>query len=202
MATSSDTEMALARVYSTSMLELAQQQGLAESLGEELTDLASYLEQAPDFAAYLASPTVDDEDRRRTLEHVFRGRASHLLVDSMQVLNRKGRLPLLRSVARAYQLELEELKGRTFVQVRSAVPLTQDQRDRLREALGRYTGKEVDLLEAVDRSLLGGLVVRIKDEKIDASVSARLRKLAEALRTRVSHDIQSRQGCVEDTPAL
>ena len=202
MATTSDTEMALARVYSTSMLELARQQGLEESLGEELTDLAAYLERAPDFASYLASPTVDDDDRSRALEHVFRGRASHLLVDSLQVLNRKGRLPILRSVARAYQFELEELKGRIFVQVRSAVPLTEDQHRLLRDALRRYTGKEVDLQETVDQSLLGGLIVRIGDEKIDASVSARLRKLSQTLSVRASHEIHTRRSYVQDTPAL
>lgn len=201
MATVSDTEMALARVYSTSMLELAQAQGQEESLGEELADLAAYLDEAPDFSAYLASPMVDDDDRSRTLEHVFRGRASHLLVDSLQVLNRKGRLSILRSVAQAYQVELEELKGRVFVQVRTAVPLTEEQRRQLAAALQRYTGKEVDLQELVDSGLLGGLVVRIGDEKIDASVSMRLRKLAEALSARASYEIRTRQSYVEDAPA-
>jgi F-type H+-transporting ATPase subunit delta len=189
MATVDDRDLAVGRIYGKAMLDLAEQQGEADALLDELGELVKYLDAHPEFENFLATPLVEEDERAAALEKIFRGRASDLLVDSLQVINRKGRLGLLRAVAEAYKLEYRDLRGIVDVTVRTAVPLTDAQRARLDEAMARFTGKKPLLTERVDPSILGGLVIEAAGQKIDTSVATRLRELSAALERRASQEI-------------
>jgi F-type H+-transporting ATPase subunit delta len=186
-----DRRFALARVYAEALLDVADERGAAEEVAAELEELRRYAAVHPDFAAFLSSPAVDDEARRDVCERLLRGRVSDLAVDALQVVNRKGRLGLLPTIAEAYSQALDERRGRIAVGVESARPLDDDQRRRLVQAVARHTGKQARLREAVRPELIGGLVLRIGDRKIDNSVASRLAALAEALRARASAEIWS-----------
>ena len=186
MAEASDKEFALARVYGGAMFELAEAQGQADAMLEELLDLVTVLDGNPEFETFLASPMVDPEVRRASIQKIFRGRASDLLVDSLQVLNRKDRAGILRSVVEAYRLAHQDRRGVVDVHVRTATALTDSLRDRLKTVTGEFAGKEARLVETVDESIIAGVVIRIGDRQLDTSVSTRLRKLADSLAERAS----------------
>jgi len=188
MPTSND-QLGVARVYSRAMLELAEQQGTADQLLEDLLDLTGYLERDRELASYLASPLVDAEAKGKLLEKLLRGRASDLLVDSLEVINRKERLDLLPAIAESYRREHRDLRGIADVHVSTAVPLTETLRERLTAVASRFTGKRVQLFEKVDPGLIAGMVLRVGDEKIDASVASRLQGLSAALLRRGSEEI-------------
>jgi len=185
--------LAIGRVYAKALLGLAERmgEGGAEALGEELAGLASLLAESPALGRYLSDPFVDPEKRRRLLEATLRGRVSDLLVDGLQVVNRKGRLALLPELAEAYRRMLAELRGEVEVEVATAVPLSAEQREALRVAAAHHTGKRARLIESVDESLLGGMVVRVGDRKIDNSVIKDLRRLSRLLAERGSREILS-----------
>jgi F-type H+-transporting ATPase subunit delta len=189
MASVSDRELALARVYSKSMLALAEERGEADALLEELQELVSSLDRNPELERFLGSPLVENEDRADVLERLFRGRASDLLVDALQVVNRKGRLGLLRAIAEGYRIEHRALRGIADARVRTAVPLSEALRARVREAVARFTGKQAYLIEKVDPALLGGIVIEVEGKKIDGSVASRLRELGHTLEQRASQEI-------------
>ncbi|MGB2985168.1 MAG: ATP synthase F1 subunit delta [Phycisphaerae bacterium] len=191
-------KFAIARVYSKAMLQLAQSHGEADWLLDELLDFAAQVDKDADLNTFLSSPNVDVETRRKTLEKLFRGRYSDLFVDSLQVLNRKDRLGLVRAVAEAYRLAHEELRGRVEVHVRTAVPLTDPLREKLKAVAAKQTGKEVDLVETLDESLIGGLVVQIDDQKFDASLATRLKGLCSAMLDRASREIHSGKTYLEE----
>lgn len=194
MASVSDNELALASVYSEAMLTLALDQNQADDLLGELQALGEHLEQNEELLAYFSSPTVKAEARAATIEKAFRGRASDLLVDAMQVLNRKDRLGLILAVVESYRLALEERRGQVDVHVRSAVPLSKAMRNRLKEVATAYAGREAELVERVDESILGGLIIHIEDQKLDTSVATRLKKLGAALAERASLEVHSGRG--------
>ncbi len=191
-----DKELALARVYGGSMLELAAAQDRADGLLAELGDLLALLDGNARFEEFLSSPMVDVSARSATLEKVFRGKVSDLLLDSLQVLNRKERLPLLRAITEAYRLAHQELRGLVDVQVLTAVPLPDKMREKLRDAAARFTGRQAQLVESVDESILGGMILRIGDTKFDTSVSAKLRKLGGCLHERAAQEIHGGRGYV------
>lgn len=184
-----DRDLASGRLYAEAILNLADESGQAEVVLEELRQLVEILDGNPKVDHFFSSPMVDEGGRARVIEEMFKGRSSDLLLDSLLVINRKGRLDRLRAIAEAYRLAYRDRRGLVDVHVRSAVPLTDALRARLAEAITASIGKRPTLIERVDPALLGGMVVEVAGRKIDASVAARLQGLSQALLARASQEI-------------
>jgi F-type H+-transporting ATPase subunit delta len=191
MAKVDDRDLAVGRLYAEAMLGLAEERGQSDALLDELKELVEFLDQNPKVEHFLASQMVDEEGRARVLDDLLRGQASDLLLDSLQVINRKGRLGQLRAIAESYRVALRDLRGWVDVHVRTAVALDDAQRTRLQDVLAASTGRKPTLFERIDPSLLGGIVVEVAGKKFDASVASRLHDLSEALLTRASREIHS-----------
>ena len=198
MPKADDKQMAVAQVYSRAMHDLAQSRNEAGQLDQELQEVAVVVERYADFAAFASSPLVDGADRAKTLEKLFRGRASDLLVDSLQVINRKGRLGLLPAIAEAYHLGHQQHLGKVDVRVSTAVALGDGLRRKLMAALETHSARQPHLIEEVDESLIGGIVLRIEDEKIDASVIHQIDRLRRRLRERSEHEIHRSRRAAAD----
>jgi F-type H+-transporting ATPase subunit delta len=194
-----EQEVAVARVYASSLLELAESRGEADEVLEELGGVSALLEEHPDFADFLANPTVESERRREAIERIFRDAANELLVNTLQVMNNRDRLGLVTALAEAYRQELDRLRGRERVEVVSAVPLSDALRSRLRRAVSRLTRGEADLVETVEEKLIGGLVVQVGDQKFDSSVARTLALLGTQLQERMSQEVQAAGAYVVDT---
>lgn len=188
---------AIGRVYAGAILELAEAEATADAVRFDLVDLNRQVEANPDLKVLFTSPTIEAESRATAIEKIFRGRLPDLLVDALQVMNRKGRLDLLPAVVEAYAALHEERRGRVEVNVVSAVALSDPLREPLRRWARQATGKEADLLEEVDSTLLGGIVVQVGDRKYDLSLSRRLAMLRKELLERASEEIHAGRAYVE-----
>jgi F-type H+-transporting ATPase subunit delta len=186
-----DRDLAVGRLYAEAMLTLAEERGQSEALLDELRELVEFLDRNPKVEHFLSSLMVDEEGRARVLDDLFKSQASELLLDSLQVINRKGRLGQLRAIVESYRAALRDLRGWVDVKVRTAVALDDAQRSRLQDAIAASTGRKPALIERVDRALIGGLVVEFEGKKFDASVASRLRDVSEALLVRASREIHS-----------
>jgi F-type H+-transporting ATPase subunit delta len=191
MANVDEQDREIGRLYAGAILHVAEEGGQAEELLEELNGLIAYLDGNPELAQFLASPLIEEGPRAQAIERAFRGKASDLLVDSLLVINRKGRLSALRAVAVAYRADLRNLRGWMDVIVRTAVPLTAALRERLNQVLATSTSRKPTLIEKIDPAVIGGLVIEVEGRKIDASVASRLHDLSEALLARASREIHS-----------
>ena len=186
-----ERELAIAGVYARALLDLAVEADREEEVREELAELARLLDTNDAFARAVADPLVDAEVLERLVEKTLRGRLSDLVVDTLQVMNRKGRLSLVAALARAYAAADDERLGRVEVEVTTAVPLDDDRRRALARAASRFTGKQAVVNTTVDPGLLGGMVVRIGDRKIDTSIARELRRLGDRLHDRASREVQA-----------
>lgn len=194
-----DKHVGVARLYGNAALNLAEHEGQADSLIAELGELGQLLETHPDMEAFLTSPLVDLEDREKSLEKIFRGKASDLLVDTLQILNRNGRLEVLPTFIHVVREEHRELRGMIDVEVESAVALNDRLREKLKNAIKARTGKEAILQETVDAGLLGGIVVRVADQKFDASVRREIDEMQHVFHARALAQIyQSRELAISD----
>lgn len=194
-----DKQIGVARVYSRALLALAEKQGVADAVLAELGEITELVERDARFAGFIASPLVDPDDRERFLEKVFRGRATDVLVDALQVMSRKGRLAVLPTLAAVFHEEHEALRGRVEAHVVSAVALTDAARERLRRTLARSTGLTVDLEESVDPALVGGLIVRVGDRKYDGSVRHKVRTLRAIFDERARQHIYQTRAAGDET---
>ncbi|MSR53850.1 MAG: ATP synthase F1 subunit delta [Gemmataceae bacterium] len=182
----------IARVYAEALMNVAEQRGLAKEVDQELQGIVTQVfSTSPEIERGLASPVLKRSAKTPILERAFQGKVSELLFNFLVVLNSKDRLVLVRNVAFAYSNLLDERAKRLRVRVRSAVPLTESQSEKLRQSIGQSTGLEVMLAAKVDASLLGGMIVQVGDKVFDSSVRTRIEAIRNQLLARSSYEIQA-----------
>jgi F-type H+-transporting ATPase subunit delta len=194
MTSFTDDIMALADVYAEALLRAAEAQGQQDEVAAQAADLRAYMQEHPQFAEFLRSASLDDDARRESLEKVFRGRLNDLLLNTLQVLNRRNRLHLAGAVARAIELRMEKKRNQQEVVVETAVPLPDDVRDQLQRRLTARMGKEALLIEQVQPDLIGGFVLHVGDQRLDASIAQRIRAIRSRLSDRATHEIHRGDG--------
>jgi len=187
-----DEARQVARVYAEALYRAADQQGKADEIMEELDQVVNEVfKRDPGLALYFASASIDEKRKGETLEQAFRGRASDVFAQFLQVLNSHGRLDSLRPIIDAYRRLYNRKKRKVVVVARSAVPLNDEERRRLCDDVRSAAQIEPLLQEEIDPELLGGLVVRIGDWVYDASVRAKLDMVRNQLIEGSSHGVAS-----------
>lgn len=182
----------LARVYAEALLRAALERGEVDSLREELDQFFSkVVPQDPLIAAFFNSGAVGRRRRADMLEKVFRPRVSELFCNLLMVLNDHERLMLIRPIAATYHALCDERAGRLVVEVRSAVELSEQQRQQLIERLRGEFQKEPVLDTTVDADLIGGFTVKVGDMLYDGSIRTRLQDIRKHLIARSNYEIQS-----------
>ncbi len=179
MQTTHHTPTVLA--YAQSLLELAGEQNVTDSINQELRQLQEVIEHNPVFAAYLADPGISHEDRSRVLKEVFAGKVSPLMWNFLGVLNEKRRLKHLPEIAAAYDDLLDEQLGKIEADVTVAQRLSPEQLEQVRQSVSTALKKDAVVHQYVDESIIGGLVLRVQDRLIDASVRSQLQALRRQL---------------------
>jgi F-type H+-transporting ATPase subunit delta len=184
----------VAKVYAEALLNAATGHDQAQSVLEELGALVGdVFKSNPQIEEFLAGGAVGRNRKAEVIDRTLKERASEIFVNFLHVLNDHERLDLLRPILAAYRELHDRQTGRIMVRVRSAVPLPDDQRQRLTNELRQGFQAEPVLETAIDPELLGGLVVQVGDWMYDASVRTQLDNLRTQLIERSSHEIQSRR---------
>jgi F-type H+-transporting ATPase subunit delta len=177
----------LARVYAEALLSLAQAEGAADAVGDELRTLAvEVIGKNPTVAAFLDNPAITAKTKMPVLGAAFGG-TSDLFKKFLQVLTQNNRLGLMRDIHAAYLAIRDRQAGRVRVLVRSAAALTDQQTGELKATLAGKLNKEPILNVRVEPELLGGLIVQVGDRVYDTSVRTRLDTLRNTLMASSSH---------------
>ena len=174
-------ETSVAEVYAQALLDLAIERDQVDTIDLEFGEFAAQLERDSDFKAFVTARVIDSAQRRKSLDVMFKGKMSDLLLDTLQVLNNKERLEIVLKVRRRYHELMLAHQAVVEVRVITAEPLSNAKRTDLQKLMESRTGQTISLVEEIDPSLLGGLIVRVGDEQIDTSVSRQLRRFQETL---------------------
>jgi F-type H+-transporting ATPase subunit delta len=167
--------------YAKALIELASAQNQAQPVGDELAAIRQVLDSDPEFGAFLADPAIGRSKRTATLEKIFAGSASPLVMNFLRVLDRHGRLNHLADIAAAYADLLDEQVGNVEVELTVAYRLSDDDLERVRQQIGSTMGRHALVHQTVDDSIIGGMILRVKDRLIDASVRYQLTAMREKL---------------------
>jgi F-type H+-transporting ATPase subunit delta len=165
------------------LFDLARDQRQIESVGKSLDALGAALLDSKDFAELVTSPLVSREEAGKA----FASLAPKLGLDPVTanflgVLARNGRKGELRNVIRAFRRLAAEHRGETSAEVVTARPLNDNQLAQLRQQLRSRAGREVNIDTTVDPSILGGMVIKLGSQQIDASIRTKLNRLAAAMK--------------------
>ncbi len=167
--------------YAQSLLELANEQKQAEAVGSELADLKKILDENPSAREIFVNPSVGVEERAQILDRVLRGKISPLLYSTIGVLNQHGRLGLIGQMASAYDDLLDQQLGKVEVDLTVAQRLSPEQLETARQKITAALGRDAVLHQYVDENIIGGVVLRVGDKLIDASVKNQLQAMKHQL---------------------
>ena len=167
--------------FATAMLEVARVSGQLSGVEDDLFRFARTFEGSDDLRMALTDPQLPIERRISVIEQLMGDKAlqtSTALVSMVVATGQAAELPPI--VGRFVELAASE-RDREVAEVRSAIPLDDAQIARLAEALGRATGKTVEVKVIVDPTVLGGIVARVGDTVIDGTVRHRIDEMKEQL---------------------
>ena len=173
----------LAGRYAVALFELAQEQDALDAVAGDLHNLRDLLEESADLKRLIRSPVLSRDEQARALAAVGeRAGFAPLTRQFLGLLAHNRRLFALPDVIEAYDAMLAEHRGEVGAEVVSAVALSDEQLESVKQRLTAAVGQTVQLSTAVDPSLLGGLVVRVGSRMIDASIRTKLHQLELALK--------------------
>jgi F-type H+-transporting ATPase subunit delta len=166
----------IARVYSDALFESAKDSGKLETIQEQLGQFAEALDESRDMQVYFFSPYFSSAEKREGIAKVVSG-AEPEFVNFLELLVEKHRMPAIFRIRRRFDALCAEENKELAVTVTSAVKLDQSVVSEIGEAIEKQTGRKVELSSNVDDAILGGLVLRVGNMVLDASVRNQLEKL-------------------------
>jgi len=170
--------------YAAAVFDVASAEGVLDRVEREFFALGKAVESQPELREALTDPRIPADRKQSILDDLLGGRASDVTVALVEFIVRAGRGRDLPAIADALAARAAASRDREVAEVRTAVPLDDETVARLSEALGRATGKQVEVRVVVDPSVVGGVVARVGDTVIDGSVRRRLESLREILQSR------------------
>jgi F-type H+-transporting ATPase subunit delta len=166
----------LAQVYARALFEVAREQGKLEVLREQLGQLADALNSNRDLAVFFFSPYFSTTEKQQALGKLLDG-ADEAFTNFLRLLIENHRMPVIFRIRQAYE-KLWEQENKTLpVEITSAIALDEKTTESLGETIGKSAGRTVKLATRVDPDILGGIVVRVGNSILDASIRTRLEQL-------------------------
>jgi F-type H+-transporting ATPase subunit delta len=175
------TEQTKVDAFASALLEVARVSGQLSGVEDDLFRFARTFEGSDDLRMALTDPQLPIERRISVIEQLMGDKAlqtSTALVSMVVATGQSAELPAI--VSRFVELAASE-RDREVAEVRSAIPLDDAQVARLAEALGKATGKTIEVKVIVDPTVLGGIVARVGDTVIDGTVRHRIDEMKEQL---------------------
>ena len=166
----------IAAVYARSLFEVAQEQGKLDEVREQLGQFADAMHDDRDLQVFFFSPYFSTQEKEDGLDRAVSG-ADPTVVNFLKLLIENHRMPVIFRVRRGYD-ELWEAENKLLpVQVTSAVELDSATVKQIGDRIAEQTGRKVELSAHVEPEILGGIVVRVGNQVLDASVRKRLEQL-------------------------
>ena len=166
----------IAQVYARSLFEVAEEHDRVDVVREQLGQFTDALAGSREIELFFFSPYFSTEEKKQGLDKAVEG-ADDIIRNFLAVLIENHRMPALMRIRREFDQLWREANKMLPVQVTSAVPLDESVHARIGEEIGRQTGRKVELSANVDPDVLGGIVLRVGNSILDASIRTRLERL-------------------------
>jgi F-type H+-transporting ATPase subunit delta len=164
--------------YASALMSMAKSNNLSEQFGEDIRSLLNLLENSEELRLFLGSPLVKPQDKKAVIDRIAGSEMNPLMRNFLRLLVDKGRILFLEGIGKKYLTELRELNQTVLAEVTSAVPLSDAQQQTVREKVQAMTSaRQVEIETKIDADLIGGVVIKVGSQVIDASLRGQLRRL-------------------------
>ena len=167
--------------YARALFEMAQAEGAVSRVEEELFRLRELLKKNPDLLEFLKDPNIKHEGKRKALSDLFQGRVHPLVLNTLITLSDQDRAGRVLHVIEEFSACAAGATLTVSGEVTTAIPIDNATLKRLADELSRITGKNVQLFQKMDPSILGGAIIQVGEQIIDGSLRRKLDQIKERL---------------------
>jgi F-type H+-transporting ATPase subunit delta len=171
------SDQAVAYRYAKSLIELAEEKGITETIQKDMQLFDQVCTENRAFELALKSPVVKHLKKLSILKEIFKDKINPMTLSIFTIITNKNRESILPSLATEYLRLYDILKNNLTAEVTTVSELTDNQRTEFKNLVAKATGKNVSLKEKVNSELIGGYVLRVGDKQIDTSVKRKLNDL-------------------------
>ncbi|WP_066380665.1 MULTISPECIES: ATP synthase F1 subunit delta [unclassified Anabaena] len=169
----------IAQPYAQALLSIAQSQNLTEEFGTDARTLLSLLSENQQLKTFIDNPFISAENKKAAIKQILGADANPYLRNFLLLLVDKRRIFFLAEILQQYLALLRQLNQTVLAEVTSAVPLTEEQLEAVKEkVLAISKARQVELETKVDSDLIGGVIIKIGSQVIDSSIRGQLRRLS------------------------
>ncbi|MDJ0733774.1 MAG: ATP synthase F1 subunit delta [Nostocaceae cyanobacterium] len=169
----------VAQPYAQALMSVAQANNLTEELGTDVRSLLGLLSENDELSTFLGNPFITVEDKKAVINRVLGDGANAYLRNFLMLLVDRRRIILLADICQEYLALLRQLTQTALAEVTSAVPLTEEQQQTVKEKVKAMTGAvNVELETKIDSDIIGGVIIKVGSQVIDASLRGQLRRLS------------------------
>ena len=170
--------------YATALFELALENKAIDAIKADLDRFDALIGESPDLNRLVRSPVFDADEQLRALSAILdKVGITGLAANFLRVLVTNRRLFAVRDVVRVYRALIARHKGEVTAQVTVAEPLSDKNREALKDALKSVTGgKDIDFDVKVDPAIIGGLIVKVGSRMVDSSLRTKLNAIKIAMK--------------------
>jgi F-type H+-transporting ATPase subunit delta len=166
----------IAQVYARSLFEVASERGVLDTVKEQLGQFADVLNANREVAIFFFSPYFSTEEKKEGLHRAVVD-AEPVFMNFLEALVERHRMPVIFRIRTEYERMWDKANQRLPVQVTSAVDLDEATIRSIGDRIGQQTGEKIELTSIVDPDILGGIVLRVGNFILDASIRNRLNQL-------------------------
>lgn len=168
----------IAEPYAQALMSVAQSNNVVDQIGEDTKSLQTLLSEAEDLRVLIASPIIDANRKKAVLRQVLGEQVHPFTLNFMLLLVDRGRIMLLPEVCEQFQTLLRQLRQTVLAEVTSAIELTDEQKESIKQkVMATVQASQVELATQVDPELLGGVIIKVGSQIIDASLRGQLRRI-------------------------
>ncbi|MEA5575378.1 ATP synthase F1 subunit delta [Anabaena sp. UHCC 0451] len=172
----------VAQPYAQALLSIAQSHNLTEEIGTDARTLINLLSGSGELQNFLDNPFIQADNKKNLLKQLLGEGVSPYLRNFLLFLVDRRRIAFLQAILQQYVALLRELNQTVLAEITSAVPLTEAQLQAVKEkALAITKAREVEIETKIDTDLIGGVIIKVGSQVIDASLRGQLRRLSLSL---------------------
>lgn len=171
----------LSKDYAEALFALAAEEKQEKAYLDALESVNDLFADNPEYTELLAAPSVPQSERTGLIEQAFGDSLPEQVLSFVQLLCAHGRIRSLPACTEEYRRLYQAAVAMSTAYVTSAVPLTDDEKERLAEKLSALSRCRVELVCAVDESLLGGITVQLDGKVMDGSLRRRLQVVKDVI---------------------
>ena len=165
--------------YAQALMSLAKSENLSDRFGEDAASILNLLKESPDLDHFLASPVIDLDAKKAVLQQILGDQVHPHVRNFLLLIVDHRRVSFLSGILKQYQALLRELNQTALAEVISAVQLNEGQQQTVRDRVIALTGaRQVDLETTIDPDLIGGVIIKVGSQIIDASLRGQLRRIS------------------------